>query len=126
MEIETRLSDQIARYLDLSAAEAKLTAANMANVDTPGFRAVGIDFEAEMRQAMDGVDQGRPARQARIRAVDGLISRPDGSRRPQPGRSAIEVQDRGGPVEAGISTGDGCHPCRQIAGEAPGQAKCPV
>ena len=79
MEIETRLSDQIARYLDLSAAEAKLTAANMANLDTPGFRAVGIDFEAEMRQAMDGVDQGRPARQARIRAVDGLISRPDGN-----------------------------------------------
>ena len=38
MEIETQLSDQIARYLDLSAAEAKLTAANMANVDTPGYR----------------------------------------------------------------------------------------
>ena len=31
MEIETRLSDQIVRYLDLAAAEAKLTAANMAN-----------------------------------------------------------------------------------------------
>ena len=41
MEIETQLSDQIARYLDLSAAEAKLTAANMANVDTPGYRTRG-------------------------------------------------------------------------------------
>ena len=38
MEIETRLSDQIARYLDLAASEAKLTAANMANIDTPGYR----------------------------------------------------------------------------------------
>jgi flagellar basal-body rod protein FlgB len=79
MEIETRLSDQIARYLDLSAAEAKLTAANMANVDTPGYRAAGMDFEAEMRQAMEGVDEGRPARQVRVRAVDGLIARPDGN-----------------------------------------------
>jgi flagellar basal-body rod protein FlgB len=79
MEIETRLSDQIARYLDLSAAEAKLTAANMANIDTPGYRAVGMDFEAEMRQAMEGVDEGRPARQVRVRLVDGLIARPDGN-----------------------------------------------
>ena len=42
MQIETMLSDQVARYLDLSAAEAKLTAANMANVDTPGYRALGM------------------------------------------------------------------------------------
>jgi len=31
----TELSGQIARYLDLATAETKLTAANMANVDTP-------------------------------------------------------------------------------------------
>ncbi len=35
MEIETRMSDQIARYLDLATAEAKLTAANMANSTRP-------------------------------------------------------------------------------------------
>ena len=61
--IETRLSDQIARYLDLATSEAKLTAANMANIDTPGYKAVGMDFEAEMHSAMAGVDQGQmPAR----------------------------------------------------------------
>jgi flagellar basal-body rod protein FlgB len=38
-----------------------------------------MDFEGEMRQAMDGVDEGRPARQVRVRAVDGLIARPDGN-----------------------------------------------
>ena len=54
MEIETRLSDQIARYLDLAASEAKLTAANMANIDTPGYQALGMDFEAEMREALGG------------------------------------------------------------------------
>ena len=79
MEIETRLSDQLARYLDLATSQAKLTAANMANIDTPGYRAVGMDFEAEMREAMDGADQGRAPRPARLKAVDGLIARPDGN-----------------------------------------------
>jgi len=79
MLIETRLSGQLERYLDLSAGQAKLTAANMANIDTPGYRAMGMDFEAEMRDAMDGVDQGRAPRRTRIKPVDGLISRPDGN-----------------------------------------------
>ena len=79
MQVETQLSDQIARYLDLATSEAKLTAANMANIDTPGYRAVGMDFEAEMRAAMDAVDCGRAGRPVRIKAVDGLISRPDGN-----------------------------------------------
>jgi flagellar basal-body rod protein FlgB len=79
MEIETRLSDQLVRYLDLAVSQAKLTAANMANIDTPGYRAVGMDFEAEMREAMNGVDRERPPRPVRIKAVDGLIARPDGN-----------------------------------------------
>src|SRR5580658_644284 len=79
MEIETRLSDQLARYLDLATAEARFTAANMANIDTPGYRAVGMEFEAEMREAMAGVDHGQPARAPRIKLVDGLVARPDGN-----------------------------------------------
>jgi flagellar basal-body rod protein FlgB len=77
--IETRLSDQVARYLDLANDEAKLTAANMANVDTPGYKAIGMDFEAEMRDAMTSVDQGQAPRPVRVQAVDGLIARPDGN-----------------------------------------------
>jgi flagellar basal-body rod protein FlgB len=79
MQVETQLSDQIARYLDLATSEAKLTAANMANVDTPGYHAVGLDFEAEMREAMADVEQGSAARRVRIKDVDGLIARPDGN-----------------------------------------------
>ena len=79
MEIETGLSDQVARYLDLAAAEAKLTAANMANVDTPGYRTVGMDFEAEMREAVDDVERGRGPRKVHVTEVDGLIARPDGN-----------------------------------------------
>jgi len=79
MQIETRLSDQIARYLDLASGEAKLTAANMANIDTPGYRAVGMDFETEMREAMQEVDDGGAEQPVRVRDVDGLIARPDGN-----------------------------------------------
>jgi flagellar basal-body rod protein FlgB len=79
MDIDTRMGEQLARYLDLATSQIKLTAANMANIDTPGYRAVGMDFEAEMRDAMGGVDQGQAPRTVRVRQVDGLIARPDGN-----------------------------------------------
>src|ERR1035437_219470 len=79
MQVETQLGDQIARYLDLATSEAKLTAANMANIDTPGYRAVGMDFEQEMRGALTGLDQGQEPQQVHVRPVDGLVARPDGN-----------------------------------------------
>jgi len=79
MEIETRMSEEIARYLDLAAAEAKLTAANMANVDTPGYKTLGMNFEAEMREAMADVSAGRGPKRVRATEVGGLIARPDGN-----------------------------------------------
>jgi flagellar basal-body rod protein FlgB len=56
----------------------------MANIDTPGYRTVGLDFEAEMQGALndtelDSTGVGRTPRQVRVRDVDGLISRPDGN-----------------------------------------------
>jgi flagellar basal-body rod protein FlgB len=79
MRIETQLSDEIARYLDLATSEAKLTAANMANIDTPGYRTAGMDFEAEMREAVEEIEQGQSPQKVRVKAVDGLIARPDGN-----------------------------------------------
>ncbi len=79
MQIETTLSDQVARYLDLATSEAKLTAQNMANVDTPGYKAMGMDFEAEMGRAMSDVVEGRPARTVRPMREGGLVARPDGN-----------------------------------------------
>jgi len=83
MEIATRLSNEIARYLDLDTRQIQLTSANMANIDTPGYRAVGLDFEAEMRQAMAEVDgeltPGMAGSGPRVSLVDGLIMRPDGN-----------------------------------------------
>jgi flagellar basal-body rod protein FlgB len=79
MRIETMLSDQVARYLDLATAQLKLTAGNMANVDTPGYKALGMDFEAEMRTAMAGVEQDRGAPPVLVGLEDGLVARPDGN-----------------------------------------------
>ena len=83
MEITTRLSSEIARYLDLDTRQIEITSANMANIDTPGYRAVGMDFEGEMRRAMSGVDASTEdetgAQAPRMFAVDGLIVRPDGN-----------------------------------------------
>ncbi len=85
MEIATRLSSEIAHYLDLDTRQIQLTAANMANIDTPGYRALGMDFEAEMQQAMATADgglspePGGPGLNPRVFQEDGLIVRPDGN-----------------------------------------------
>ncbi|HZY71534.1 MAG TPA: flagellar biosynthesis protein FlgB [Edaphobacter sp.] len=79
MQVMTPLSDALNRYLDLTSEQIKLTAGNMANVDTPGYRARGFDFEREFaREINAGPDadsgSGSPAVE-----VDGLVSRPDGN-----------------------------------------------
>jgi flagellar basal-body rod protein FlgB len=79
MQVESMLSDQLARYVDLSSSEAKLTAENMANIDTPGYRAVGMDFETEMRQAMADTSATSQARPVHVVHEDGLVARPDGN-----------------------------------------------
>jgi flagellar basal-body rod protein FlgB len=40
---------------------------------------MGMDFETEMREALNGVDQGSAPQQVHVKAVDGLIARPDGN-----------------------------------------------
>lgn len=77
--VETRMGEQIARYLDLANDQTKMTAVNMANIDTPGYRTLGMDFEAEMRTALGDAAEGKPARRVAVRQVDGLIARPDGN-----------------------------------------------
>jgi flagellar basal-body rod protein FlgB len=98
MQIATNLSNELARYLDLDTRQIQLTANNMANIDTPGYRTVGMDFEAEMRRVLAGNDlagndlvgngsagnglddDGSGAEVSpRVFEVDGLIVRPDGN-----------------------------------------------
>ena len=48
------IAGQLERYMDLLGARQKLVAANIANADTPGYRAADIDFQTEFHNAMGG------------------------------------------------------------------------
>ena len=74
--LEMPTGDALARYLSLSSQQMKLTAANMANVDTPGYKTVGIDFEREFSRALDAHG---PAQDGTADEVGGLVSRLDGN-----------------------------------------------
>jgi flagellar basal-body rod protein FlgB len=74
--LEMPTADALARYLSLSSQQMRLTASNMANVDTPGYKTAGIDFEGEFSRALDSHG---PAQDADAGEVGGLISRPDGN-----------------------------------------------
>ena len=43
MQVTTATSDALQKYLDLASNQMKLTAENMANVDTPGYKYIGFD-----------------------------------------------------------------------------------
>jgi flagellar basal-body rod protein FlgB len=86
MQIATPMAEALGRYLDLSTLELKLTAQNMANVDTPGYRTVGFDFDAAMQQSLaslsaGGATEGSQTEDASVRVgrVGGLLERPDGN-----------------------------------------------
>lgn len=50
------IADRLDRYLSLLAARQQLTASNIANADTPGYKTRDIDFRAELSAA-----SGQPA-----------------------------------------------------------------
>jgi flagellar basal-body rod protein FlgB len=91
--IDTQMTDALGRFLDVDVARYKLIGANMANIDTPGYRTRDLDFRAELERA------GRSASQEEwsdspgtfsgdssfasftplSRPVRGLMERPDGN-----------------------------------------------
>ena len=46
-----RLTDNLERYMDLLSARQKVVASNIANVDTPGYKTMDLDFQAEFQAA---------------------------------------------------------------------------
>jgi flagellar basal-body rod protein FlgB len=80
MEIATRLSEALGKFLDLTSDQLKLTASNVANVDTPGYKTQGMDFGSAFSQAMKNMDNGSTASvNEKVGDVDGLVARPDGN-----------------------------------------------
>jgi flagellar basal-body rod protein FlgB len=81
MRISSGMDDALGRYLDLTSQQMQVTASNMANVDTPGYKTQGFDFDNEFaRQLNDNVGAaGLAGTQAPVQDVDGLVARPDGN-----------------------------------------------
>jgi flagellar basal-body rod protein FlgB len=80
MQVTTAMGDAIGKYLDLTADQMKLTAGNMANVDTPGYRTQGFDFDAAFASALnEGGGTGAASAAPVSGDVDGLVARPDGN-----------------------------------------------
>lgn len=77
MQVTTAASAALEKYLDLTGDQLKLTAENMANVDTPGYKTQGFDFAGEFSRAL-GAGAATPVA-VRAGNVDGLVARPDGN-----------------------------------------------
>lgn len=77
MQVTTATSDALQKYLDLASDQMKLTAANMANVDTPGYKTQGFDFAGEFSKAL-GTSATDPI-SVTAGDVQGLTARPDGN-----------------------------------------------
>lgn len=77
MQLTTAMADALGQYLDLTSEQMKITAGNMANVDTPGFKTKGIDFAQELSRQLNGSAE-EPV-QPQVTNVDGLVARPDGN-----------------------------------------------
>jgi len=75
--IDTPLTRGLERALDLSAFRHQVIAANLANVDTPGYRTRDLrPFAGEIEQALAGEQASFTSVAHEIR---GLLERPDGN-----------------------------------------------
>jgi flagellar basal-body rod protein FlgB len=81
MATSTLLPASLERFLEISTDREQTVAANMANIDTPGYRTKDLNFQHEMARATsmyaageDDVDMVPVVQQ-----VQGLLERPDGN-----------------------------------------------
>ena len=72
------LIDLLHGYLSVASNRQQVIAANMANVDTPGYHARDINFQAALQQAVNAEGIGQQLEPASIE-VQGLPERPDGN-----------------------------------------------
>lgn len=52
--VSDSVSQVLAAALDGVSLRQQVTADNIANIDTPGFRATSVDFETQLKAAIDG------------------------------------------------------------------------
>jgi flagellar basal-body rod protein FlgB len=75
--VQTPDMQLLARYLSLTAFREQLVASNLANIDTPGYRTVDINFRREMERAMS--EPSSAPFDPQVFQVPGLEQRPDGN-----------------------------------------------
>lgn len=75
--LDTNSIQEIVRYMDVVGFREKLAAGNIANVDTPGYQTLDINFH----QALTRADQtlGEPPLAPVVEQTPNLIERPDGN-----------------------------------------------
>lgn len=80
--MDTPMTEEIGRFLDVDVARDKLITSNLANIDTPGYRTRDLDFRAALARARAENEWGGAAYAASApvaREVSGLLERPDGN-----------------------------------------------
>ena len=68
---------QLETFLSLTNKRETVISANMANIDTPGYRTQDMNFQQELNQAMASPDGAQA--QSSVHSVRGLLERPDGN-----------------------------------------------
>lgn len=73
--LDTSTLKEIVRYMDVVGFREKLTTGNIANVDTPGYQTLDINFQ----KALDRADQNlsAPPLAPVVEQTPNLIERPD-------------------------------------------------
>ena len=66
------ITNRIAHYMDLLSARQKLVVSNIANIDTPGYKAKDIDFQREFLSMA-------PGQSADVIEAPGLVVKSDGN-----------------------------------------------
>ncbi len=71
------LLSQLEHFLSITNKRETVITANMANIDTPGYKTQDIDFQQALTEAMQHADG--PSAHVNVRKVRGLLERPDGN-----------------------------------------------
>jgi flagellar basal-body rod protein FlgB len=77
--------ETLSQFLDVDVSRYRLIAANLANIDTPGYRTRDLDFRSELRrasrqgEALNGGELVFASYSPVPRRVRGLLERPDGN-----------------------------------------------
>jgi flagellar basal-body rod protein FlgB len=77
--IDTPQIAGVTRFLDLLAARDQLITSNLANIDTPGYRTVDLNFRQELEQAGGESELQYALFSPTVQQVRGLMERPDGN-----------------------------------------------